>query len=406
MRRIFIVAGSILALVIVGVGGYILFFAHRASVAVAPPEQVAFPTGTSTGPVGAVVGTSTAPVVVQPASTASSTQPHLVQIAAGPVVPGVVVFDATTTSTSTVSAVVRYIDRQSGNVYSYAVANGELSRLSNKTIPGIERATWLADGSLAYVQYLSAISGTTNTQTYALPANGIGGFFLAQDLSGIAVQGSKSILTLASGANGSAATYAKSDDSSPYTAFQTPLSSVVASFAGPSHYLIYTKPSVALGGYAFLVNKKTGAFSQIAGPLDGLVARASPDGTQILVSYVDAQGAMRLELVAVATHTATELPLATIASKCVWASDSASIYCGIPTNPPAASYPDDWYQGAVAFDDQIWKIDVAGRYAQLVLDFSKETGGQLDATALSVDPKNTVLSFVNKNDGSLWEYRF
>ena len=69
------------------------------------------------------------------------------------------------------------------------------------------------------------------------------------------------------------------------------------------------------------------------------------------------------------------------------------------------SYPDDWYQGAISFNDRIWKIDVAGRLAELTLDFSSATGKPLDAEALAVDPLSKELVFVNKIDGSLWGYQ-
>jgi hypothetical protein len=72
--------------------------------------------------------------------------------------------------------------------------------------------------------------------------------------------------------------------------------------------------------------------------------------------------------------------------------------------PTGYAYPDDWYQGAVQFSDRIWKLQVAGRYAQLVLDFPKETQQALDATALAIDAANTTLVFINKIDGSLWSY--
>ncbi|MEK7114269.1 MAG: hypothetical protein AAB850_01830, partial [Patescibacteria group bacterium] len=99
------------------------------------------------------------------------------------------------------------------------------------------------------------------------------------------------------------------------------------------------------------------------------------------------------------------LPVATIADKCVWGADDSVVYCGIPVNPPVGfSYPDDWYQGAVHFSYRIWKIQISSRYAQLVLDFSKENQRPIDAEALAIDPAGTVLVFVNKNDGSLWSY--
>ncbi len=112
-----------------------------------------------------------------------------------------------------------------------------------------------------------------------------------------------------------------------------------------------------------------------------------------------------MELVDTATDGTIPLPVATIADKCVWTADDSAIYCGIPVNPSTdAAYPDDWYQGTLQFSDRLWKIDVAGRFAQLVLDFPSATKGTLDATALAVDPSNTELVFINKNDGSLWSY--
>jgi hypothetical protein len=116
-------------------------------------------------------------------------------------------------------------------------------------------------------------------------------------------------------------------------------------------------------------------------------------------------GAMTTELVNTKDGTVLPLPIGTIADKCVWTSDDAAVYCGVPADPPRGSYPDDWYQGAAHFSDRIWKIDVAGRYASLVLDFSTDAGASLDAEALAIDPAKTMLVFVNRNDGSLWTYR-
>ena len=212
------------------------------------------------------------------------------------------------------------------------------------------------------------------------------------------------MLTLASGVNGSVASLARIDGSRPATVFTTPLSSIRISFAGKGQYLAYTKPSGTLLGNAFLVDG-TGRFSRLYGPAHGLVALASPLGKWVLVSYTR-DTAMQMGLVNTATNETLLLPVATIADKCVWATDESALYCGIPVSPPTNGiYPDDWYQGAVSFSDRIWKIHVSGRYAQLILDFSKETDVPLDAEALAIDTAGTTLVFVNKNDGSLWSYQ-
>lgn len=122
------------------------------------------------------------------------------------------------------------------------------------------------------------------------------------------------------------------------------------------------------------------------------------------MSYTQ-NNALQMELVDTSTNIALQLPIATIADKCVWTADDSSVYCGVPVNPSAAfQYPDDWYQGAAHFSDRIWRIETAGRYAQLVLDPSTETADSFDIESPAINPSRTVFVFTNKNDGSLWSY--
>ena len=401
MRRYLIIAALVIVALGAGVVAYFYFFANAPGVMVAPGAGTNLPTaGQGTVPVN--TGQTSAP------STASAPSPvvvsaRLVKISAGPAVPGEAVVDIPAqNASSSPDTVVTYIERQSGNVFSYQVGTGVLTRTSNKTLPGIEEASWLPNASLAFVRYLSGTDFST-INTYALSANDGNGFFLPQNLADVAVS-STSVLALASGVNGSSASLMRADGTHSSEIFTTPLSSLRVSFAGKNRYLAFTKPSATLPGDVFIVDG-SGHFSRIAGPLNGLVALASPSGKWVLVSYTLPEG-MQMELVNVATGATLPLPVATIADKCVWAADNSAVYCGIPMNPPANyAYPDDWYQGAVHFSDRIWKIDVAGRYAQLVLDFQKETGSSLDAEALAIDPSGTVLAFINKNDGSLWSYK-
>ena len=406
MRRILIITAIVVVLAGAGVAGY-FYFADSAGIEVAPSannnanlpivdENVQAP-AEETAEAASVTTT-----VGSSADTPSPILPRLVQISAGTVVPGMVVVDkAAANASSSPETLVSYIERRSGNVYSYSVTTGTRTRTNNKTVPGIQSAVWLTDASVAFVRYLSGADFST-INTYALSASSSSGFFLSQNLSDVAVSPTN-ILTLSSGVNGSIASLSRIDGTRQSELFTTPLSSIRISFAGKNQYLAYTKPSAKLSGSAFLVDG-SGRFSRVAGPLNGLVAKASPSGKWLIVSYASGS-AMHMNLVNTTTGESLPLPVATVADKCVWTADDSAVYCGIPVSPPPnLNYPDDWYQGAVSFSDRIWKIDVAGRYAQFVLDFSKENDEPLDAAALAIDPLNTVLVFVNKNDGSLWSY--
>ncbi len=390
---------TIIAILLIGggVGAYIMFGIKHQQVAVTSNNPFPTTQSSSSSGIAAVGDTGLSSTTSSISSISPESIPRFVKITDGPVASGVITFDSTSTP-----AIVhtRYIERKSGNMYDYNIQSKMLTRISNKTIPGVERVSWLSDGSMAYLQYFSQ---SKSLETYALSASGTGGFSLSQNISGVATYLNNELLTLASGVNGSIATHSLPDDSKAITAFQTPLSKISSQFAGTNSYIVSTKASGLLNGYAFLVDKK-GTFTRIAGPLKGLVALASPKGKRVIVSYVDSTGIMHLRMINTTTHTVTPLPVSTIASKCVWANSGDSVYCAIPTKPIKAVYPDDWYQGAISFNDSIWQIDINNHYAKLILDPVQEGKSPMDIISLSLDHDETTLSFINKDNGSLWSF--
>ncbi len=415
MKKTLLILSIIAVLAIIGIGIYFFFSAHSSNVGIIPPSQNSFPlASTTSGVFGAnstktsqsnILSTSTvATSGITGVSNGTSTTSRLYEITSENVAPGVLVFDTKTKKDTPSHTLVRYINRKTGNMYSYDTSANLISRISNKTIPGVFSVSWLSDGTEAYLRYFSKESDIYSIATYALSADGSNDFFLPQGITQLSTYGTKSLLTLVSGVNGSIATRASANYHNIYTAFQTPLTKIVAEFSGPNKYLVYTKPSATQYGYAFIVNSH-GSFEQITGPYKGLVARISPDGKKAIISYTNNQGSVKTSLLDLISHTSKSLPIATIVNKCVWTSDSKSIYCGVPTKITSAQYPDAWYQGAVTFTDRLWRIDVKNRYTQRVLDPKQYGKGPFDMTSLSIDPYQKVLSFINKKDGSLWMYK-
>jgi hypothetical protein len=341
--------------------------------------------------------------------------PRLLKLADGPVAKGVIALYTPPATTQTASSTnasstevvttpeeveVRYIDRQSGNVYSFRVHERVATRLSNKTLPGIQEAAWLSDGSRAFVRFLEKDgAGGEHVSTYMLPANGEGGYFLEQDLAEVRTA-SSSVLALYSSGSGSVASLAGPDGTSGKTLFSSALSALTLRFAGAS-VIAATKPTSALDGYAFLVNP-AGSFTRLLGPLRGLTVLPSPSGSQALYSYVD-RTRLYTQVLDVANRTSVSLPLVTLAEKCAWNREGTAVFCGVPT-AVSGNLPDAWYQGAHAFSDRIWRIDLASRVATLVLDPREVTGQPMDIEALALDSASDVLVFMNRLDGSLWSY--
>ena len=410
MRRILIIVGTLILLIALGLGVYFLFFAKDSGIAVGP------------NPFGSAGDRD--PGAVEPVDTGVPTPgagtvfpPRLMKLTDGPVAKGtasiyfppqlsapVAASSTATTTQTTVIAVpeeveVRYIDRQSGNVYSFRIHERTMTRLSNKTLPGIEDASWTRDGSRAFVRFLEKDGAEERVSTYLLPVSGEGGYFLEQGLAQITAA-SSSVLTLLSSGSGSVAIIMNTDGSGTRTIFSSVMSSLRVAFAGTS-YLAQTKASAHLDGYAFLVDK-AGTFTRILGPLRGLSTLPSPSGAKILYSYAD-RGKVYTQVLDTATRTAVPLPLSTLPEKCAWTPGSDALYCGVPTSLSGV-LPDDWYQGARSFSDRLWRIDLATRVATLTFDPRQLADVQIDAQALSLDSGEDVLVFMNKVDGSLWSY--
>jgi len=405
-RRLLIIIASIVVVLGIIAAIYFFVFAPGASLTVGIPD----PFGSSGDRVdSSLIGPDGAPI--QGAGVVVA--PRLMRIADGPVAKGVVtlyvppMFDPASTSTPPLEITpadteVRFIERQSGNVYAFRVHDRVLTRTSNRTLPGVQEAAWTSDGSRAFVRYLTrAADGTEHVDTYALSADGGEGYFLEQDLEQVAVQATSTVFSLLPNSSGSIGSLSAPDGSDVRTLFTSNIARLRAEFLG-SDLVATTKASSGLDGYAFLVSRANGTFTRLLGPFRGLSTLPSPTGESVLYSMSE-RGKLVTQALDIATRTATPLPLATLAEKCVWAPGGRALYCGVPT-AVRGNLPDDWYQGAHSFTDRIWRIDLDTRLATLIVDPKQVGEVEIDAVALAIDPEEDVLVFTNKKDGSLWTY--
>lgn len=411
MKQILTIAATTVVVLGIIAGVYFFFFYKPGPALTADTASSGNPFGdsggatTNTGNASAPGDTGTSDSGNIPAQVA----PKLVQVTNAPVGKGFIVLDpvaSTTASTSAVTtgAAVRYIDRESGNMYEYATASNASARLTNHTVPGVQEVSWLPNGAAAFLRFITPGQGSDeHVNTYELPADGSDGAFLAEDLMQVIPRNLTSVFTLSPNSAGSIGYLEQPDGMNPTVLFTSQLSAIsVRSSAGAM--VAYTKPSANLNGYAFLVNQKTGAFTSILGPLTGLTALPSPSGTRILMSYVDGSGVVRLAYYDTSNHATTLLPLSTFTDKCVWAPDGTSAFCAAPVSVPTGTLPDDWYLGTTAFTDRIWKIDFTARVATQVADLPTLVSAPIDAVSLTIDANESTLVFMNKRDDTLWAY--
>lgn len=401
-RRLLIIIASVIVLLGLGVGTYFLF-GNRAELSVDAPGN---PFGSSGDrEVSNLLTPDGEPV--QGAGTVVA--PRLIRISDVPVAKGVAALyiPPVPGATSTDPGIpedteIRFIERQSGNIYAFRLHDRLLTRISNRTLPGIQDASWVSDGSRAFVRYLTrSADGTERVDTYALPADGGEGYFLEQNLEKVSVQGTSTVLSLLSRSTGSVSTLTNPDGTNPRTAFNSPLTSLVAALTN-TNIVATTRASSGLDGYSFTVSRADGSFTRLLGPLRGLITLPNQEGTSVLYSYVD-RNRTYLQVIDTASRTVTALPLSTFAEKCVWAPGGLAVYCAVPTGL-SGNMPDDWYQGAQTFSDRIWRIDLSTRLATLIVDPGQVADVAIDAVALSIDRMGDALVFTNKKDGTLWVY--
>ncbi len=339
---------------------------------------------------------------------AAEVAPRLTKISEGPVAYGALVLARTDIGTTSLEAAarianveVRYAMRASGNIFSYLAQENRTIRIGNRTIPGIQRATWLPSGYAAYLQYLARDpDDTEHIETSMVVSDGTSATALARDYAALDTSGER-LLALTATTGGTTATVSSYDGTNARAAFSSPLTNLRAEFLG-NEYLAVTKPSHELLGYAFRV-PEGGAFTRILGPLYGLSAKSDDAGKQVLFSYADA-GVVRLSLYTVSTGTALPLPLQTVVEKCAFSPDGALAYCAVPTSLVRDTLPDSWYQGVTQFTDRIWKIDFAARVTTVIADLPQLTDEPIDAVSLTLNPAGTALVFTNKRDSSLWMF--
>jgi hypothetical protein len=417
MKRTLIIIAAVLLLIGIGVGVYSIFF-HKTAL-LSPGQGTGFPSADGSG-VAPAPAPATQELGVPLPGAGTDVAPRLVRISDKPValgavavyVPGtkaVIIATSSKATTTTPAAAfgtdpdvrVQYVERESGNIYAYQAHGRALTRLSNKTLPGVQEAMWLTDGSLAYVRFLEKVGDSERVNTYALAATTTGGYFLEPDLAQVLTKGTSTLVTLLSTADGSSATVSTPSGTNVRTLFATVLSSIRLAFLG-TNYLVTTKGSAKADGYAFTVDSGSGTLTRALGPLQGLSTLPSPSGQYVLYSYLD-RGKLGLAVLNITTHVATRLPLVTLPEKCVWTGDSVSLYCGVPTTL-TGTLPDDWYQGAVSFSDRLWKIDISGRVASLIIDPKAAGKVDIDMVGLALDRTNDVLVFTNKQDETLYAY--
>ncbi|MEN9649076.1 MAG: hypothetical protein RL094_43 [Candidatus Parcubacteria bacterium] len=307
--------------------------------------------------------------------------------------------------------VIRWMERGTGNIFETATSSLSNARISNTTISQIQEAYFTDKGDT--VIYRKLVSNTDTIETRFGKMQLITPTSTIQSLTTSGLPINISYLSLspdktkifAINNDGARGVISRTDGSSKTTVYDSVYKEWLTEWPTSNGIIMTTKPSGTTEGYSYLFNPETRSFVKILGNKLGLTTLASPDTNKILFSEL-VQGAYQLNTFDRKTNKTVSLFLKTFPEKCVWSKlEKDIVFCAVPENMPYSTYPDTWYQGRIAFADNIWRINASTGETRQILKSFDEADDALDMTYLTLSAKEDSLLFRNKNDLSLWSYQ-
>ena len=404
-RKTLIFIVIIIAILILGLGIYLLFFT----------KPLISPTNPNSGysPFGNYTGSSTTTPSNPNTSNSTSTDnavtytnsptSPLIRISTAPIAGTGSFQRKIATNSATTTTIARYTERATGHTMDYDLTSNKLTNSSNTTIPTIYRAWW--SGSSLLAQFLDKDGQTTKTYAGNLPITStstlsLSGSFLANDIYNLAISPKGNRIFYLQAGDSAVGTVSNIDGTKRNQIFTFPFNEWVTQWPNESTITLTTKASSNVAGFMYFLSSATGAMTKALGNIYGLTTRTSPSLNYTIYSAGTDNGILTA-VYDLKKDTSYAFNNPTLAEKCVWSTLNKTVaYCAVPTSIPNGNYPDSWYQGNVSFTDNIYKIDMSLPAVQLLYNLPQNQN--IDAINLSLDQKEKYLFFTNKNDYYLW----
>lgn len=315
-------------------------------------------------------------------------------------------------SSTASSSVVRFIDRGTGHVYEANNISEGIIKISNTTLPKIYEAYGNKNGTNFIFRYLKNDSDIisnfyaelrkTGTSTTETPFE-IKGKFLSPDIKQVVVSPSGDKVFTWNIEGGSGVGYISAfDEKTKVKISDIPFTQVNIDWPENNTLILSTKPSALSSSFVYSIDTRNGVYKSLLSGTKGLSAKVSHDGLNMLTSFKN-NSSLITSIFNIKNISSQEVIFKTLADKCVWSNiKKDDVFCAVPTEIPDAVYPDDWYMGRVSFIDQIWHLNITTGEVKLLANLLQLSNKGIDATNLVLDPKETTLYFINKEDLNLW----
>jgi hypothetical protein len=292
---------------------------------------------------------------------------------------------------------MRYAEAGTGHIFEIDLVTGAEKRISNVSVPTASEAIFSPNG-----EYVAIRSGYTNTNEVILvtlkDGNGTSRVLPHQPTSMAFSSQNELLFTEVSGTDTEGKTYnpLTQDTKRIFTVPFTAVTMIWSTATNTPHY-VYPKASSKLMGYLYKI--ESGAVRRM--PIQGYGLTASANARYISFTYLN-EGQAESYVYDLRDGSFAKSPITTLTDKCVFdTTDQNKMYCGYDLSTEVSSFPDNWYQGEISFDDRIWEVHLGGTASQLNNPL-QSMGRSVDMTNIAISPDGKYVSFINKNDHTLW----
>ena len=309
------------------------------------------------------------------------------------------------------STALRFVERSTGYVLEVSPQSGVVTRLTNTLIPRVYEAEVSRDGRVIE-RFLDGANGAVVTILGSIPvASTTAGDMLRaltqqrlpDGIRSIAFSpDGKELLYIAPGETGGAAgVRVNADGAKPQKIFSSSIPGWRVDWLRDGRIILVQNASDGVPGYAYELGKG-GSLSPLVPPAPGLTLLARPLSSALIFG-ASSGSSLTLSARLDKKSSVSELPLRTIADKCVWSpSEQFVVFCAVPQRPTPANFLDLRHRGEAHTADAWWRVDMSAGSTKLLY---APGDIMLDVENPAIDDAGAYIAFMNAADKSLWLLR-
>lgn len=298
------------------------------------------------------------------------------------------------------SSKLRYIERATGHLFEADPATGDVRRITNTLIPKVYEAVFgnnvvlMRTDDEVPTTLIGTVGTTSNDGAYDLRIRD-----LRVNAGSIAARADAEEVYFMSEMQDSQRILRTSwNSTSTRQLLSVPAGDFMVITTSASKLFLLDRPASGYPGTLFSVGA---SLTPVIRNVPGLTALPHPSKNAYLYASEDQNGVRTFAKIE--GVNAKELPISTVADKCVWEENDVSAYCAVPKTRPGSGFLNAWYRGEIHTDDTWYSVNPGSNSSDKLFTMSSEAG--IDVENAHIDDAGEYIAFINGRDKSLWILR-